>query len=89
MEQNGLRAETISFPRYGHTFFSASIAEYLNGQFSGVEHTAPHLAALLFAGDRFESRDLLFQADATHDVVILDRYVASNMAYQSARLNET
>ncbi len=45
----------------------------------------PFLAALLFAGDRLESKPLLEAALAEHDVVVLDRYVASNVAHQGAK----
>ena len=41
----------------------------------------------LFAGDRFESRSSARDALAAHDVVVLDRYVASNVAHQAARLD--
>ena len=41
---------------------------------------------MLFAGDRFESRPKLADALAACDVVILDRYVASNIAHQTAKL---
>jgi len=33
-----------------------------------------------------ESRDHILKAQATHEVVVFDRYVASNMAYQGAKL---
>ena len=42
--------------------------------------------ALLFAGDRFESRDVLTTACRDNDLVVLDRYVASNIAHQGAKL---
>jgi len=42
-------------------------------------------AALLYAGDRYESRDHLLTLIATHDLVILDRYVSSNIAYGAAK----
>ena len=40
----------------------------------------------MYAGDRFESKDWLAEAIGTHDVVILDRYVPSNMAHQASKL---
>ena len=44
--------------------------------------------ALLFALDRAGARDELERLGAAHDVVILDRYVASNAAYSAARLHQ-
>jgi dTMP kinase len=46
----------------------------------------PELAALLYAADRFHARESLRDAIATHDLVICDRYVASNAAHQGAKL---
>jgi len=81
----GRSAALISFPRYGETFFGARIGDFLNGRFGGLAEVDPFLAATLFAGDRFESRAMLLDALALHDVVILDRYVASNVAHQAAK----
>ena len=44
--------------------------------------------ATLAAARRFEWRDAILEAAAAHDVVIFDRYIASNMAYQGAKLPE-
>jgi dTMP kinase len=40
---------------------------------------------LLFAGDRFESKKQINEAVDHSDIVIFDRYVASNLAHQGAR----
>ena len=44
--------------------------------------------AVLFALDRAGARDEIDALHAEHDVVILDRYVASNAAYSAARLHQ-
>jgi dTMP kinase len=82
----GRRSALLSFPRYQQTMFGRKIGDFLNGQFGSLDAVHPLLASLLFAGDRFESRDLIQQAIATHDVVVCDRYVASNVAHQGAKL---
>jgi dTMP kinase len=83
---SGLTAELISFPRYEETFFGKLVGSFLNGQFGALDEVHPILVSLLFAGDRFESRPVLNSALATCDVVILDRYVASNVAHQGAKV---
>ncbi len=87
LQAQGRRATLLSFPRYEATFFGRAVGEYLNGAFGSLEQVHPFFASLLFAGDRFESRDLLREAVASQDVVVLDRYVASNVAHQAARLD--
>ncbi|NNJ27541.1 thymidylate kinase [Alienimonas chondri] len=81
----GRRATLLSFPRYSDTFFGARIGDFLNGRFGSLEAVDPFLASLLFAGDRLESKPVLETALAEHDVVVLDRYVASNVAHQGAK----
>jgi dTMP kinase len=85
LSARGLKTALISFPRYQETFFGARIGDFLNGRFGSLDEVHPFLAATLFAGDRLESKPILLQALAEHDVVVLDRYVASNIAHQAAK----
>lgn len=85
---SGRRAATLTFPQYERNRFGRMIGRFLNGDFGSLEQVRPELAALLFAGDRLESKPLLESALAENDVVILDRYVASNIAHQAGRLGE-
>lgn len=75
----------ISFPRYGETLFGRAVGEFLNGRFGALDQVHPFLVSLLFAGDRFESRGLLEQAMENNQVVVLDRYVPSNIAHQASK----
>src|SRR5262249_53565733 len=86
LRERGLTASVVSFPRYGQTIYAKSVASYLNGAFGPLESIDPRLAALLYAGDRAESRGYLADIDAAAQVVIFDRYVSSNLAYQGARI---
>lgn len=82
----GRKSALLSFPRYQQTAFGQKIGDFLNGKFGSLESVHPLLASLLFAGDRFESRAVIEQTIATHEVVIFDRYVASNVAHQGAKV---
>ncbi|MBW3543665.1 MAG: thymidylate kinase [Planctomycetes bacterium] len=81
----GRKVAAFSFPRYAETFFGRAVGDFLNGRFGSLDAVDPFLAAVLFAGDRYESRELLLRAAAEHDVVVLDRYVPSNVAHQAAK----
>lgn len=82
----GYTSELVSFPRYKDTHCSKMVAAYLNGEFGTLEEVPPVFAATLFALDRLESRTHIERACEENDLVIVDRYVASNLAYQSARI---
>ena len=81
-------AALMSFPQYQITESSKWIAEYLKGDFGGVYKGDPLFAGMMFALDRFESKKQIIESLAEHDLVIMDRYVESNLAYQSARAKE-
>ncbi len=79
----GISATVISFPRYAETLGGHVLGEYLGGR---LPHAAsPRAAAVLYALDRMESAGAIAEAAAGHDVVVFDRYIASNMAYQAAQ----
>lgn len=82
----GFKAESLSFPRYEETCFSKLVGQYLNGEFGKIEKVPVHFVSLLYAGDRLESRDLLSAKLGANDFVFLDRYVTSNVAYNSAKV---
>ncbi len=79
----GRSATVLSFPRYADTLGGHVLGEYLGGR---LPHAAsPRAAAVLYALDRLESAGVIAAAAASHDVVVFDRYIASNMAYQAAQ----
>ena len=82
----GICTATLQFPRYSATHFGTAIGDFLNGRFGNLQQVHPQLASVLYAGDRFESRSLLEQLKADHEVVVLDRFVGSNLAHQGAKL---
>jgi dTMP kinase len=86
LRSTGLATETISFPRYQHGLFGESVARFLNGGFGDPRAIPPQLPALLFACDRLEHRRELLDLLERSDLVLADRYMASNAAYQAARL---
>jgi len=75
----------VSFPRY-ETPFGKLIASFLNGDFGKLEAVDPHLSALLYAGNRFEAKSELEAALTARKTILADRYVASNLAHQTARV---
>jgi dTMP kinase len=82
----GHRVATFSFPLYDDNPFSRAVADYLNGAFGGAGEVHPELAGLLYACDRWHARPRLVEAIANSDLVVLDRYVGSNLAHQGSKL---
>lgn len=77
----------MHFPRYDAPVYGQLITRFLRGEFGRVDEVHPQLVALLFAEDRHRAlADLAPLARDPHGVLLLDRYVRSNIAYQCAKL---
>jgi len=85
LELRGVDCAQFSFPRY-ESSFGRLVAQYLNGDFGPLAAVDAHLSALLYAGDRFESKAELESALNAGKTVLADRYIASNLAHQTARV---
>jgi dTMP kinase len=85
LTERGIAHERISFPRYDG-FFGAVVAKYLNGDFGGLDKVDAHLSAILYAGDRFEAKPKIETILASGKLLVADRYIASNLAHQGARV---
>jgi len=83
----GARVATLAFPRYGRSIHADLGAEALRGQ-HGDTASSVEAMALLWALDRRDAADELRKLLAANDIVLLDRYVASNAAYTAARRHE-
>jgi len=77
----------VSFPNY-ESESSALIKMYLRGDFGGsAEDVNPYAAATFYAIDRFAGFFEWKNFYNAGGLVLSDRYVGSNMAYQAAKLN--
>ncbi len=86
-EAAGMSVATLAFPRYGHSVTADIAAEALHGEHGDLASSV-YAMAMLFALDRAAAVGEIERLGRDHDVVILDRYVASNAAYSAARLRE-
>jgi len=86
-EAAGRSVATLAFPRYGQSVTADVAAEALHGQHGDLASSV-YAMATLFALDRAGGADEIRELCRAHDVVILDRYVASNAAYSAARLRQ-
>lgn len=86
-EGAGKSVATLAFPRYGQSVHADVAAEALHGRHGDLAESV-YAMAMLFALDRAGAHEQIADLRAGHDVVILDRYVASNAAYSAARLHQ-
>lgn len=86
-EAAGKSVGTLAFPRYGQSVTADIAAEALHGEHGDLASSV-YAMATLFALDRAAAVEHLEGLRRDHDVVIMDRYVASNAAYTAARLHQ-
>lgn len=84
LEARGNRVHSTDFPQYD-SWFGKMVGQFLNGELGALESVDPHFTALLYAGDRFEAKPKLEGALNEGRIVLIDRYIGSNLAHQTAR----
>jgi dTMP kinase len=83
----GATVSSAAFPRYDDDVHAELARDALYGRMGDLA-TSVHAMAVLFALDRRAAAAGLRASLAAHDVVLVDRYVASNAAYNAARLGQ-
>ena len=86
-QSGGLRVAHFTFPRYGRSVHADLAAEAPHGGHGDLRESV-YAMALLFALDRRAAHASIAAAVADCDIVICDRYVASNAAYNAGRLGQ-
>ncbi len=76
----------LHFPRMEGSFFGDLVARFLRGEFGDNKTVNPYLVALIYAEDRHDAKTTILNWLSEGNIVILDRYVFSNIAYQCAKL---
>jgi dTMP kinase len=82
--EGGHSVYSTAFPQYD-SWFGKMVGQFLNGELGPLESVDPHFTALLYAGDRFEAKPKIEAALGEGKIVLIDRYIGSNLAHQTAR----
>ncbi len=88
LESKAGALEYIHFPRYDAPVYGALISRFLRGDFGDNKAVHPQLVALLFAEDRHTALPQFEKVLREGGLVLFDRYVYSNIAYQCAKLQD-
>jgi dTMP kinase len=86
--KKGYKCEYLHFPRTDTPYFGELITRFLRGEFGSLNEVDPYLVAMLYAGDRKDASMMINNWLSDGKIVLLDRYVYSNIAYQCGKLNE-
>ena len=85
LTSRGFSVYSTGFPQY-ESWFGKMVGQFLNGDLGPLDKVDPHFSAQLYAGDRFEAKSKIVTSLSRGAIVLADRYVASNLAHQTARV---
>lgn len=86
--QQRVRYKYIHFPRTDSAVYGDLIARFLRGDLGDLKSVNPYLVALIYAGDRYDARIQISEWLNEGFLVIADRYVYSNVAFQCAKYDD-
>lgn len=88
LDQNSAPYKYLHFPRLEEGIYGKLIARFLRGEMGANDQVDPYLVALIFAGDRADAASRIRTWMEEGYLVIVDRYVYSNIAFQCAKLDD-
>lgn len=85
LRRRGIPVLPIKFPRYGApgAYF---VEKYLHGDYGAADALPAEVPALFYALDRFDAAETIRRGLREGRVVIADRYFASNLGHQGAKI---
>lgn len=88
LKKEGRKAISKSFPQYG-TKSAGPTEEFLSGKYGKPTEIDPYVSSVFYAVDRFDlSQELKNLLEADY-IVILDRYVDSNVGHQGGKIKNS
>jgi len=89
LKKDGRKVKVVDFPDYYHNFFGKFIGHCLSEQYYKFIHVHPKIASVLYAADRFESKEKIDKWLKEGNIVIANRYVSSNQIHQGGKIKNT
>ena len=86
LKKEGYRVKTLDFPQYQENFFGGFIGECLTGDHGNFVSLDPYIASVLYAADRFQSKEKILGWLKKGEIVILDRYVSLQFLVSLGRM---
>lgn len=86
LKKEGYKCQTVSFPQYGQpsAYF---VEQYLTGKYGGWREVGPYRASIFYALDRYAASFKIRKALKQGKIVLANRYFASNLGHQGAKMN--
>lgn len=83
------KVKIVDFPDYYSNFFGKFIGHCLSEQYYNFVKVHPKIASVLYAADRFESKDKIKKWLKEGNIVIANRYASANQIHQGGKIANT
>ncbi len=87
LKENGYPVFQMAFPQYGKKS-AGLVEEYLNGNYGKPDEIDPYAGSLFFALDRFDGARKIREELEHGSIVLLDRYIDSNIGHQGGKIRD-
>ena len=89
LRKDGYPVKVVDFPDYRSNFFGKFIGHCLSEQYYNFVRVHPKIASVLYAADRFESRNKIERWLGAGNIVIANRYASANQIHQGGKITNT
>ncbi len=86
LRADGHKVKMVDFPDYYGNFFGKFIGHCLSEQYFNFVNVHPKIASVLYAADRFESKEKIDKWLKSGYVVLANRYVSANQIHQGGKI---
>ncbi|MEK7128622.1 MAG: thymidylate kinase [Patescibacteria group bacterium] len=89
LRKDGRKVKVVDFPEYYSNFFGKFVGHCLSEQYYNFVKTHPKIASVLYAADRFESKEKIAKWIKDGNIVIANRYASANQIHQGGKIANT
>ncbi len=89
LKKDGQKVKIVDFPDYSENFFGKFIGHCLSERYYDFVKVHPKIASVLYAADRFESKNKIENWLKEGNVVIANRYASANQIHQGGKIANT
>jgi dTMP kinase len=89
LKKDGYKIKVVDFPEYYKNFFGAFIGHCLSEQYYNFINVHPKIASVLYAADRWQSKEEIKKWLKEGYIVLANRYVSANQIHQGGKISDT
>lgn len=86
LKRAGYSVKLVDFPEYYGNFFGTFLGHCLSEQYYNWVNIHPKIASVIYAADRFESKEKIEKWLKEGHVVLANRYVSANQIHQGGKI---